>query len=564
MTATTARVSAHRAARALLRVRAWVIAGYALSAATACAVLIVVAHMRGWAADAPGALSAGAVVCLLWALPAVRVYRSAAVPPKTVPLTGETAPELELLVRQLALQLQVPNPAGIELSPDCDAWLDPRPGGPVLVIGAPFLWWLRVSELRGLLAPLVAGMAAAGDDRIVRARAFAARAVGALGGRPGRGPRVLPAARRRLAGYFEARAEALERVVAWEAVAASRMIEPAARAYAHEQINMAAAGWDRVLTRLAQPAWASGYCPVGLNVALVGALTSLGRRDRMAGSLATRLSERPACDLLEEPGTVDAHTSRMAAELFDGRRIERTVTWERYVAAVTEPELVRQAGTVPEDHPAAKRIRTLIAEAGVPGARSGEPEGGGVQRPGGRVDPAGRAERAGWAAGWSGSAGSAGLSDQPGRSARGSDRAAGGRIPAPRAAAGESDGVPQDQALTQAQAHVQTQALANRDPHSSTSRDPHSPPHAHSESVPHPHPAARQDQGVQPDTDCLAAYLAVRLVEARLAAWGLDWLDGPVLRDRAGDPVPIHDIAAALADAGDVSRLSDWLARNAV
>ena len=55
----------------------------------------------------------------------------------------------------------------------------------------------------------------------------------------------------------------------------------------------------------------------------------------------------------------------------------------------------------------------------------------------------------------------------------------------------------------------------------------------------------------------------MRLVEARLAAWGLDWLDGPVLRDRAGDPVPIHDMAAALADVGDVSRLSDWLARNA-
>jgi hypothetical protein len=198
---------------------------------------------------------------------------------------------------------------------------------------------------------------------------------------------------------------------------------------------------------------------VGLNVALVGALTSLGRRDRMAGSLATRLSERPACDLLEEPGAVDAHASRMAAELFDGRRIERTVTWERYVTAVTEPELVRQAGTVPEDHPAAKRIRTLIAEAGVPVARRGEPEGGVL---GGR------------------------------------------RVPGPRPSTLDV-----------------------------------------------------------PDTDSLAAYLAVRLVEARLASWGLDWLDGPVLRDRAGDPVPIHDMAAALADTGDVTRLSDWLARNA-
>jgi hypothetical protein len=249
------------------------------------------------------------------------------------------------------------------------------------------------------------------------------------------------------------------------------MIEPAARAYAHEQINMAAAGWDRVLTRLAQPAWESGYCPVGLNVALVGALTSLGRRDRMAGSLATRLSERPACDLLEQPGDVDARASRMAAELFEGRRIERTVTWERYVTAVTEPELVRRAESVPEEHPVAKRIRTMIAEAGVPGARRGEVCLGEVRL----------------------------------------GEARGAAIPAPRV--GEADDLPSGEVM-------------------------------------------------EPDIDSLAAYLAVRLVEARLAAWGLDWLDGPVLRDRAGDPVPIHDMAAALVDVGDVSRLSDWLARN--
>jgi hypothetical protein len=484
VTATTARVSAHRAARALLRVRAWVIAAYALSAAAACAGLVGLTRLRGfggWGGFGPGAVAAAGAVCVVWALPAIRLHRSAIAPPKTVPLAGGSAPELELLVRQLALQLQVPTPAGIELSPDCDAWLDPRPGGPVLVIGAPFLWWLRVSELRGLLAPLVAGMAAAGDERIVRARAFANRSIGALHGRPGRTLRLFPTMRRRLAAYFEARAEVLERVVAWEAVAASRMIEPAARAYAHEQINMAAAGWDRVLTRLAQPAWESGYCPVGLNVALVGALTSLGRRDRMAGSLATRLSERPACDLLEEPGDVDARASRMAAELFQGRRIERTVTWERYVTSVTEPELVRRAESVPDEHPAAKRIRTLIAEAGVPGARRGETAGVVISAP----------------------MSSAPISSAP--------KISGPVIPGPRV--GEADDAPAGDAA-------------------------------------------------EPESDSLAAYLAVRLVEARLATWGLDWLDGPVLRDRAGDAVPIHDMASALADVGDVSRLSDWLARN--
>ncbi|MER7177837.1 hypothetical protein ABT367_41185, partial [Streptomyces mesophilus] len=32
-----------------------------------------------------------------------------------------------------------------------------RPVAPVLVIGSPFLWWMRVAELRALLAPVVAG-----------------------------------------------------------------------------------------------------------------------------------------------------------------------------------------------------------------------------------------------------------------------------------------------------------------------------------------------------------------------------------------------------------------------
>lgn len=438
MTVTTARDSAHRAARALLRIRALVVAGYAVSAAAACAGVVAVGRACGWAPMGPATLGTGAAVCALWALPALRLRRADRMPPRTVPLTEGAAPELELLVRQLALQLQVPAPAGIELSPDCDAWLDPRPGGPVLVIGSPFLWWLRVSELRGLLAPLVAGMAAAGDERVVRARMFSARMVTSLRGRPGR---RVAGWRTRLADSCQARAETLERVVAWEAVSASRMIEPAARAYAHEQINMAAAGWDRVLTRLAQPAWESGLCPLGLNVALVGALTSLGRRDRMAGGLTTRLGERPACDLLEEPGRIDAQTSRMAAELFDGRRLDRTVSWERYVEAVIVPRQRSRAAAVPDGHPAVKRISALIE--------------------GGRE---------------TGAAG----------------------------------------------------------------------------------PSAGPDTA--PDHEALAAFLEVRLVDSELAAWALDWLDGPVLRDRRGAAVPVHDIAASIAETGDAAQLAEWLA----
>jgi hypothetical protein len=177
----------------------------------------------------------------------------------------------------------------------------------------------------------------------------------------------------------------------------------------------------------------------------------------MAGGLATRLAERPACDLLEEPGLLDTHASLMAAELFDGRRIDRTVSWESYVASVTEPAARRRGATVPPEHPAAKRIRALIAaDGGDGGDRSGD----------------GDASR-------------------------------------------ERLGIP----------------AQNRGPLAEAA----------------------------PDHEALAAYLAVSLVDAGLASWGLDWLDGVVLRDQAGVTVPTDDLVAPLAETGDATRLSEWL-----
>ncbi|MER0247035.1 hypothetical protein AAHZ94_34770, partial [Streptomyces sp. HSW2009] len=43
---------------------------------------------------------------------------------------------------------------------------------PVLVIGSPFLWWMRVAELRALLAPVVAGTGPAAHPDIAAARRF--------------------------------------------------------------------------------------------------------------------------------------------------------------------------------------------------------------------------------------------------------------------------------------------------------------------------------------------------------------------------------------------------------
>ncbi len=97
----------------------------------------------------------------------------------TVPVEEHAAPDLHALVRDLADRLEVPAPSAIALTPDCDSWLEDRTharaGGargaaPVLVIGSPFLWWMRVAELRALLAPVVAGTGPSAHPDIAAAR----------------------------------------------------------------------------------------------------------------------------------------------------------------------------------------------------------------------------------------------------------------------------------------------------------------------------------------------------------------------------------------------------------
>src|SRR5690242_14221233 len=46
------------------------------------------------------------------------------------------------------------------------------PTAPVLVIGSPFLWWMRVGELRAVLAPVVAGTGPSAHPDIAAARRF--------------------------------------------------------------------------------------------------------------------------------------------------------------------------------------------------------------------------------------------------------------------------------------------------------------------------------------------------------------------------------------------------------
>lgn len=113
------------------------------------------------------------------------------------------------------------------------------------------------------------------------------------------------------------------------------------RIVAQEQVGLAYAGWDRLLTRVALPAWRMGRWPSRLDAGVVAALTELSRRDRLAEGFASRLGERPACDLLEEPGAVDEAASLLAARLFHGGPAEHgpdwsPVDWQEYPDEVVD------------------------------------------------------------------------------------------------------------------------------------------------------------------------------------------------------------------------------------
>ncbi|WP_428953702.1 hypothetical protein [Streptomyces sp. cg35] len=322
---------------------------------------------RGWDI-ARVAVSVLAVLVLLAAVAVALVVARArpAVSP-TVPIAEHTAPDLYRLVRDLADRLEVPAPSAIALTPDCDSWLEDRthpahgpprppkddsakaPVAPVLVIGSPFLWWMRVAELRAVLAPVVAGTGPSAHPDIAAARRFvrgldAAVAVAAA---PGRGPlaRIVLSgvgrvARLMLSGCRVHAAE-MERGVAAAGAERAQAVDYGLRIVAQEQVGLAYAGWDRLLTRVALPAWRMGRWPSRLDAGVVAALTELSRRDRLAEGFASRLGERPACDLLEEPGTVDEAASLLAARLFHGGPAEpgpdwAPVDWQEYPDEVVD------------------------------------------------------------------------------------------------------------------------------------------------------------------------------------------------------------------------------------
>ncbi|MCC9311985.1 hypothetical protein LN042_33825 [Kitasatospora sp. RB6PN24] len=325
--------AARAQARALLRIRALARAAAVLPAAVAVVLLAGRFTGRIGAPGAPDAFGWDVVRCVvgafavlvgLVALAAIRRH-ARAVPPSTPAIAVEPAqaPELHRMIEELAHRLGVPAPGAIALTPDCDSWLEEPSGGPgrapLLVLGSPFLWWMRAGELRALLAPVVAGTAAAADPEIAAARRFVRGLDAALGGgRRTPSARLLDRITRALLRACRGHAAELERAAAAAAAEQARAVDYGLRIAAQGQVGLAYAGWDRLLTRVALPAWRLGRRPAQLNAGVAAALTELSRRDRLAEGYESRLGDRPACDLLEEPGAMDAAVSRLAAELFHG------------------------------------------------------------------------------------------------------------------------------------------------------------------------------------------------------------------------------------------------------
>ncbi|MFI9250776.1 hypothetical protein [Streptomyces sp. NPDC053069] len=369
--------AARSRALAVLRVRGRAL-GVALLPAAAAVILLTgvsTGHFvgRGWDA-ARWAVGVLAVLVLLAAVGiALVVARARPAVSPTVPIPEQSAPDLYRLVRDLADRLDVPAPSAIALTPDCDSWLEdrthaahgppPRPApdeiagpgrrrapvAPVLVIGSPFLWWMRVGELRAVLAPVIAGTGPSAHPDIAAARRFvrgldAAVAVASAPGRCLVARGVCAAlggvARLLLRGCRE-HATQMERGVAAAAAERAQAVDYGLRIVAQEQVGLAYAGWDRLLTRVALPAWRMGRWPSGLDAGVVAALTELSRRDRLAEGFTSRLGERPACDLLEEPGAVDEAASLLAARLFHGGPAESgpdwaPVDWQAYPEEVVD------------------------------------------------------------------------------------------------------------------------------------------------------------------------------------------------------------------------------------
>ncbi|MEU6945726.1 hypothetical protein ABZ957_10890 [Streptomyces sp. NPDC046316] len=640
MGARAARVRAH----AVLRVRGRAL-GVAVLPAAAAVVLYaggVTGHMTGAGWDTARWLTTVLALVVLLAAAAVALVIARARPAvtPTVELAETSAPDLYRMVRDLADRLGVPAPSAIALTPDCDSWLEDRThpahasgrtaglrrstDAPVLVIGSPFLWWMRVGELRAVLAPVVAGTAPSAHPDIAAARRFV-QGLDAAVAAP-RTPGLDPASRlgahaiasvaRVLLRLSRGHAAEMERGVAVAGSERAQAVDYGIRIVAQEQVGLAYAGWDRLLTRVALPAWRMGRWPSSLDVGVVAALTELSRRDRLAEGFATRLGERPACDLLEEPGAVDEAASLLAARLFHGGPAEvgpdwAPVDWSQYPEEVVDRkwrsdaarlhQVLDELGVLPPgpgtrtgparataDGPTLTRVMTHLssrpeadagmapeAEAqqdGTPAARPSHPDPADAEADAdadapGELDSADGLSRApsdlDASDGLSGDLdASGGLTD--GLSDRAVDDPSGGLVDAP------DDLDPVELPVANPTADTLAAALTAR-----VAREEAAMPAA---PAPAPHTAAGPLGGdplplfpLQPPrtgrdllADHVTAMVCCAAVDTAGATPGLDWLDGPALLVGGVRNTDLTARVLALVEDGDPGPLSAWLTETGV
>ncbi len=556
-------------ALAVLRVR-----GYGLALALVPTAVAVVLHADRASGRLEGSVWDGvrwgvtaaalAVLAVTGAVAAVIARARPAVTP-TVRLAESSAPDLYLMVRDLADRLEVPAPSAVELTPDCDSWLEerrPPPGtkgprtAPVLVIGSPFLWWMRVAELRALLAPVVAGTAAAADPDISAARRFVRGLDAAAGVAARRGHGVLRpvygflgwVSRLLLRGCGPHAAE-MERGVAASASERAQAVDYGLRIVAQEQVGLAYAGWDRLLTRVALPAWRMGRWPSRLDAGVVAALTELSRRDRLADGFETRLGERPACDLLEEPGAVDEAVSLLAARLFHGGPARPGPGWQPVGWAGYPDEVVDRIW-----RGEAARLIRLLDEARSTAA-DGTETGDGGGREGHLRGEHARDERIGWGAAAGGAGGRLLLGGRAARrtAAEGARRALredGDGATLTRVIDRLVDGGSEELAarIGELVARDEAARMAVAERVGDTEVYPLLPPRTGRELL----------------ADHVTALVCCAAVDTAGAVAGLDWLDGPTLLFDGARRTDLAAHVLGLVEHGDPGPLRGWLTARGV